>query len=115
MANIGIDFGTTNSLIVAYDKRKHEFNYFNFEGIRPVPTSSTVMYYDNKKTVGKEARAKMFRYDGVEGYHFEKSIKTKLGTDYETNIFGKNVAPYVVASEILTHLKSEAINKCGFK
>lgn len=111
MANIGIDFGTTNSLIVAYDKRKHEFNYFNFEGIRPVPTSSTVMYYDNKKTVGKEARAKMFRYDGVEGYHFEKSIKTKLGTDYETNIFGKNVAPYVVASEILTHLKSEAINK----
>ena len=30
MPNIGIDFGTTNSVIVAYNKKKNEFTYFNF-------------------------------------------------------------------------------------
>lgn len=39
MPSIGIDFGTTNSLIVAYDKIKNEFTYFNFSerGDKPIP------------------------------------------------------------------------------
>ena len=56
MPNIGIDFGTTNSVIVAYNKKKNEFTYFNFargRGGAPIPTSSTVWYHDNLVEVGK--------------------------------------------------------------
>ena len=59
MPNIGIDFGTTNSVIVAYNKKKNEFTYFNFarrRGGAPIPTSSTVWYHDNLVEVGKNAR-----------------------------------------------------------
>ena len=72
MPSIGIDFGTTNSLIVAYDKKKNAFSYFNFSdrGNIPVPTSSTVWYHDNIVDVGKIARDNINKFGDVEGHHF---------------------------------------------
>lgn len=110
MAKIGIDFGTTNSLMVAYDKRKNEFTYFSYDGERPTPISSTVWYNDNKVRVGSEAREKIHRYSEIPGHHFEKSIKLKLGKDYIANIFGQSVAPSLVAAEILKHIKTVAVD-----
>jgi molecular chaperone DnaK (HSP70) len=110
MAKIGIDFGTTNSLFVAYDKTKNEFTYFNFSGNHPIPTSSTVWYHDNSIIVGKEARENINNYAGVQGHHFEKSIKLKLGQEYGVNIFGEIVQPYKIASDIINHIKKVAIN-----
>ena len=109
MAKIGIDFGTTNSLMVAYDKVKNEFTYFNYDGEKPTPISSTVWYNDNKICVGSEAREKIYRYSEVPGHHFEKSIKLKLGTEYIANIFGQSVPPSSVAAEILKHVKKIAV------
>lgn len=109
MAKIGIDFGTTNSLMVAYDRRKNEFTYFNYEGERPSPISSTVWYHDNTVRVGSEAREKIHKFADVPGHHFEKSIKLKLGTDYNADIFGKSVSPSSIAAEILKHIKTVAI------
>ena len=109
MTKIGIDFGTTNSLMVAYDKRKNMFTYFSYDGERPMPISSTVWYHDNSINVGSEAREKIYRYSEISGHHFEKSIKLKLGTEYIANIFGQSVAPSSVAAEILKHIKTVAI------
>lgn len=118
MSSIGIDFGTTNSLIVAYNKAKNEFSYFNFSKDLydrknrrriPVPTSSTVWYHDNIVEVGKNARDKINEFGDVEGHHFERSIKLKLGTQQHLNIFGRSTAPYEVAGTILSALKQNAI------
>ncbi len=108
MAGVGIDFGTTNSLLVAYDKLSNRFTYFNYDGEIPVPTSSTVWYHDNTIEVGGKARSNIHKFSNVEGHHFEKSIKLKLGTDYLTNIFGKGEKPSKVASDILKHILNEA-------
>ena len=111
MPSIGIDFGTTNSLIVAYDKKKNAFSYFNFSdrGNKPEPTSSTVWYHDNIVEVGKVARDNINKFGDVEGHHFERSIKLKLGTSQHLNIFGNSVAPYSVAGTILSRLKQIAL------
>jgi molecular chaperone DnaK len=111
MAQIGIDFGTTNSLIVAYEKENHKFSYFSYElgNDNPVPISSTVWYFDQKIVVGSQARKSIHDYSGVEGHHFEKSIKLKLGHENGINIFGKTIQPYKVAADILKHIKNVAI------
>lgn len=114
MAQIGIDFGTTNSLIVAYDKKTNQFSYFNFDKgdtTKPVPTSSTVWYHDQNIIVGLDARDKINQYAGVEGHHFEKSIKLKLGQKNGINILGKEIQPYEVAADILKHIKKVAIGE----
>lgn len=109
MAQLGIDFGTTNSLFVAYDKKRNQFTYFNFSGDRPIPTSSTVWYHDNSIRIGSDARENINTFAGVEGHHFEKSIKLKLGNEYGVNVFGNIVQPYMIAAEILRHIKRVAV------
>lgn len=111
MAKIGIDFGTTNSVMVAYDKNKNMFTYFNYVDDKPVPTSSTVWYHDDEIEIGENARNNINTYHGIEGHHFEKSIKLKLGTEEELNIFGKLVKPYKVAGRIVSKLKEYAISE----
>lgn len=114
MPSIGMDFGTTNSLIVAYDKRKNSFTYFNFSkerGGAPVPTSSTVWYHDNVVDIGKIARDNINKFGDVEGHHFERSIKLKLGSAQHLNIFGAAVEPYQVAGTIISRLKQIAIEE----
>lgn len=113
MPSIGIDFGTTNSLIVAYDKIKNEFTYFNFSerGDKPIPTSSTVWYHGKSVEVGDNARENINKFGDVEGHHFERSIKLKLGTSQHLNIFGNSIAPYKVAGTILATLKQAAVQK----
>ena len=110
MAKIGIDFGTTNSLMVAYDKDKHKFQFFNYKHKQPIPTSSTIWYHDNNIIVGNEAREKIHKLSNIEGNHFEKSIKLHLGKNYNSNIFGKSIPAYKIAGEIIKHLKKVAID-----
>lgn len=107
MAKIGVDFGTTNSLMVAYDKNSGEFNYFQKTRGKITPTSSTVYYHDNDVVVGNEARKKMSKFAGVDGYHFERSIKLKLGMGKTINIFGKKVNPVDIASLIIKAIKPD--------
>ena len=109
MAKLGIDFGTTNSLMVAYDKKRNEFLYFSEDGTKPVPISSTVWYNDNKIIVGSDARENIHKFSDVAGHHFEKSIKLKLGTDYNAEIFGQKANPSSIAADILKNLKKVAI------
>ena len=109
MPKLGIDFGTTNSLAVAYDKKEHEFHYFNYIGSKPVPISSTVWYHDNKVEIGKVARENINKFSNVDGHHFEKSIKSAFGKDANRYGFGKAVKPHEVASLIIKELKNTAV------
>jgi len=109
MPRLGIDFGTTNSMIVAYDKEKNSFEYFSYEDGRIAPVSSTVWYHDENIVVGTEARDKINSFSDVDGHHFEKSIKLTLGLNKSINIFGREVQPYKVAADIIKHLKHKAI------
>lgn len=111
MPKLGIDFGTTNSVAVAYDKNRHQFTYFNYEGGVPSPISSTIEFHDNTVTVGSEARERMARFADVDGYHFERSIKSKIGSDEKVYVFGERKEPQELASEILKNLKDQAINE----
>lgn len=110
MANIGIDFGTTNSALVSYDKEKNEFLYFNFNEdlTKPKPVSSTIWYHDDTITIGSNARQNINTYSGIDGHHFEKSIKSKLKSDIGINIFGQSVPPFIIAGEIIKYLKNQA-------
>ena len=105
-SHIGIDFGTTNSLLVSYDKAKNRFRYLS--GKEPI--SSTVWFTDNRIIVGDEARKNIYQYSGMDGHHFEKSIKLRLDTDYEANIFGEKVLPKDIAAHIISNLRSRAIS-----
>lgn len=117
MPQIGIDFGTTNSVLVSYDNRNHKFTYFNYgtdqvdNRTKPVPISSVVWYNDGKVVIGSEARDAINLYAGVDGHHFEKSIKLKLGNEFGVSVLGSNIPSYEIASEILKHLISVAVNK----
>ena len=70
MARLGVDFGTTNSMMVSFDKTNNEFKYHNYYGGKPTTTSSTVWYFDNKITVGNESREKMYQFADIDGHHF---------------------------------------------
>lgn len=107
---IGIDFGTTNSLMCVYDSERNEFRQVNKD-----PTSSTVWYKGGEIIVGEEAREHINTLSGQPGHYFEKSIKLKLGTDYSANIFGKKTSPVLIASEIIKCVKDKAINKSGIE
>lgn len=109
MPKVGIDFGTTNSVAVAYDKNKHQFTYFNYEGGVPSPISSTVEFHDNSTLVGSVARVNMTKYADVEGYHYERSIKSKIGSDENVYVFGERKEPQDIAAIILKNLKDQAI------
>ncbi len=113
MGKIGVDFGTTNSLMVLFDKTEEQpsFSYFNLKGHRPAPTSSTVWYHDNEIVVGDEARNSISRFGDIEGHHFERSIKLKLGSGKNIDILGEIVQPYKVAGTILSYLKKQATEK----
>lgn len=114
MAKVGIDFGTTNSVAVAYDSKKHQFTYFNYddnEEGNPVPISSTIEFHDNDIIVGSKARERMSKYADVDGYQYERSIKSKIGTDENVYIFGEKKETYEIASIILRNLKRQAIDE----
>ncbi len=113
MANVGIDFGTTNSVAVAYDKKKHEFTYFNYENGKPSPISSTIEFHDGQVVVGSKAREKMSKYADVDGYQYERSIKSKIGTEENVYVFGEKKEPYEIASFILKNLKSQAVDEAN--
>lgn len=115
MAGVGIDFGTTNSLMVGFDKKSCEFIYFNYKNNKPSPTSSTVWYHDNKITVGNDARREMYRFGDNEAHHFEKSIKLKLGTNNIIDVFGKHLQAYEIASTIISSLRNQAIDAGAIK
>lgn len=106
---IGIDFGTTNSLLALYDgKQTHP--YLNDEGL---PHPSVVWYQGDRVTVGAQAKRNINTYGGQPGHRFVRSIKRSLGQNRTVEVFGRRLEAWQVASEVFAHLKRHAEGIAG--
>lgn len=105
---IGIDFGTTNSVVSFYDAFLKKNNPLtNKETNLPHPS---VIWYraDGSIIVGLEAKRNIMGFSNVEGNAFISSVKRKLGKKESMNILGEKLPLHEVAAEIFKFLRKDA-------
>ena len=102
--NIGIDLGTTNSVVAYFENNSIEYLRFrNQESI-----ASVMLYKDGKITIGEMAKKKAVANPA----NFIKSSKTFMGNNEKIwQIEDKNFTPTDVATEILKEIKKNLIKK----
>lgn len=107
---IGIDFGTTNSLVVAYSQLTSE-KTLCLDELR-LPHPSVLWYRQNEATtVGREAKEQINRFTNAAGNRFIRSIKRKLGKNQPIEVFGENRSATEIAADLFRYLKQEAIER----
>lgn len=99
---IGIDLGTTNS-VVALMEGGEPIIIPNAEGSRTTP-SVVAFTKDGDRIVGQMAK----RQAVTNPERTVTSIKRQMGTDYRVNIDGKQMTPQEVSAMVLRKLKEEA-------
>lgn len=104
---LGIDLGTTNSVMAIIDAKKPRL-IPNKEGGRLTPS---VVYFPpgNDPIVGKSARSIAY----LEPERTISSIKRKMGEDFRVNIDGRSYSPQEISSLILRKLKGDAEYRLG--
>ncbi|MDQ7823071.1 MAG: molecular chaperone DnaK [Candidatus Eremiobacteraeota bacterium] len=106
---VGIDLGTTNSVVAVMEGGKPEV-IANSEGGRTTP--STVGFSKNgERLVGELAKRQAISNPD----RTIVSIKRKMGTDYRVSIDGKGYSPEEISSMILKKLKEDAERYLGEK
>jgi molecular chaperone DnaK (HSP70) len=105
---IGIDFGTTNSLVVAYSQLTGDKRVCLDDELLPHPS---VVWYrqSDSPIVGREAKKQINSFADAAGNRFVRSIKRALGKDAPVEVFGENKSAVDVASEIFRYLKQQAL------
>lgn len=106
---IGIDLGTTNSL-VAFVEGGQATIIPNAEGGRLTP-SVVAFTKDGKRLVGELAKRQAI----ANPQHTIASIKRHMGSDYKVRIDDKEYTPQEISSLILRKLKTDAENYLGEK
>ena len=99
---IGIDLGTTNS-VVAVMEGGEPIIIPNAEGSRTTP-SVVAFTKDGDRIVGQGAK----RQAVTNPERTISSIKRQMGTDYRVKIDGKDLTPQEISSMVLRKLKEEA-------
>ncbi len=101
MKIIGIDLGTTNSVVCEYSRG--ETAIVKIDG---KPTVPSVVHIDEKGTVevGEKAKRKVF----IHPESVLSSMKRHIGTDYTKKIQGHKYTPVEAACHVLSHLKEQA-------
>ena len=105
---VGIDLGTTTSIVAHLDTAGRPCTVQNLEGDATTP--SAVFFDRNSIVVGKEAvKAAEYEPDRVVQY-----AKRELGKkDFRISVAGMQLPPEVVEALILSKLKVDAINRLG--
>ncbi|MBS0264829.1 MAG: Hsp70 family protein [Planctomycetes bacterium] len=105
---IGIDFGTTNSVVAtAVNMTEKMLTTPLLADSRPHP--SVVWYRASEgPTVGRRAKEQIHGYSDAPGNLFFSSIKRHLGKEREFSIFGKKHPARDIAAEIFRYLKQDA-------
>ncbi len=109
MAQIGIDLGTTYSVIASMEDHRVEV-WSNAEGRQTTP--SVVFFQDgdlNNAIVGESA-VYSFATNPLRGV---RKIKRYMGTDFKFEIDGKNYTPEEISGAILKKLKRDAEANLG--
>src|SRR5262245_34933781 len=106
---IGIDFGTTNS-VVAISPRGSSVPRARALLAKSMPHPSVVWYRGggNDPVVGSAAKENMLGFADEPGNLFVSSIKRLLGKGAEVSIFGTKHPAWEVAAEVFKHLKRDA-------
>ena len=105
---VGIDLGTTYSVIARLDERGQPVTLVNAEGDRLTP--SVVLVDGNDVVVGKEAMKAM----STEAEHVAECAKRDMGSRaYHRAIGGKQYPPEVIQAWILNKLRSDAMQQMG--
>jgi molecular chaperone DnaK (HSP70) len=109
---LGIDFGTTNSIMALYEGGMTR-PLMDGHG-RPHP--SVVWYQpDGKITVGRQAKRNIHGYSDQPGHHFVSSIKRSLGKNRSYRVFGQTRTPGDIASDIFGFLLAHAREDEGIR
>jgi molecular chaperone DnaK len=104
---VGIDLGTTNSVIAIYEGGEVTV-IPNAEGFKTTP--SIIAFLDNgDHIVGELAK----RQSLTNTNRTISSVKRKIGTDYRYNIDGVTYTPEYISSLIIRKLKLDAENYLG--
>lgn len=112
MSAIGIDFGTTNSVMSVAFEDGNELNTQPFlDKETKLPHPSVVWFKGNDIIVGSEAKAHLNTFVDVPGNRFISSIKTNLGDHLRYDILGLEYQPYQIAGEIFKYLKNYALKE----
>ncbi len=99
---VGIDLGTTNS-VIAFAEREGKVTIIpNAEGSRITP--SVVAFKGEQVIVGEQAKRQAI----LNPERTIVSIKRKMGTDYKVRIDGKEFTPEQISAFILQKLKRDA-------
>ena len=104
--SIGIDLGTTNSCVAVLEENGPRVTN-NRDGDSTTPSVLYVGFEGIK--VGKDARAHLL----TEPTCTFVSMKRKMGMDFSREVNGKEYTPEVVASKILSRIKSDVEGELG--
>ena len=105
---IGIDLGTTFSLLAQLDERGRPITVVNAEG--DLLTPSVVLFEGDDVVVGKEALKAM----AVEADHVAECSKRDVGYRvYHKTLEGKKYPPEVIEAYILNKLRTDAQKQIG--
>ena len=105
---IGIDLGTTNTVVGFYNRGKIEF--LKYRGKEML--SSVLAYKNNKISIGEKALKIEVNYP----HKIIRSSKTFMGNKDEVwEIEGEEFTPVIVATEILKYVKKELKNRFSDK
>ena len=105
---MGIDLGTTYSVVARLDERGQPVTLVNAEGDRLTP--SVVLLDGNDVVVGKEAMKAM----ATEADHVAECAKRDMGhRAYHRAIDGKQYPPEVIQAWILNKLRGDAMQQIG--
>ena len=99
---IGIDLGTTNSCVAVMEAGQPVI-IANSEGMRTTP-SIVAFTKANDRLVGETAKRQAITNPD----NTIASIKRKMGTDFKSNINGRDYSPQEISSMILQKLKADA-------
>lgn len=102
---VGIDLGTTNSVVAKVMDGKPEV-IPNLEGDRTMPS---VFVYDDEPVVGKIA----LEYEQLSNFQVVRSVKRKMGENHIYDFDEVSLTPEDVSAEILSKLKIDAENILG--
>ena len=103
---VGIDLGTTYSVIAHLDSMGRPWTIANAEG--DLTTPSVVLFDRESVVVGKEAVNAM----ALEPEHVAQFVKREMGNPfYSRPINGERLPPEVIQSFILKKLKEDAVDE----
>jgi molecular chaperone DnaK (HSP70) len=106
---VGVDFGTTNSLVARIDSLGRVRSLTNVEDDRPHP--STVWYPAGEVIVGREARKRLESGSETISGSFVRSPKKLLFHEAPIDVDGTRRDPVDIVGEVLRFLKQDAASK----